>query len=268
LITPPLALVLVGAVVLNVMVLPLTVSLSPLPKLEVSELVPAAPDKDVAPSIGSGAVAWLSIAVPEVLAVPVVAVEAERVTGALKPSAAKADEGEPVTERLVPALSFSVTTPPLLTVDGVVVPEIASIAESTSLMLLLPMSIDSVPAVAEPVVVPVVLNEIVLPLTVRVSPAAKPEASEFVPVAPDNSVEPLAGTGPVAWLLAAVPVAVVSVSKKLSPAAIADEATSVVLAIFWTDDVKAVFRFAAVAVGELPIVKLPAGGGFVVVAVS
>jgi hypothetical protein len=51
-------------------------------------------------------------------------------TGPLKPSAAKADEGEPVTERF-PALSFSVTAPPLLTVDRVVVPEIVSIAEST-----------------------------------------------------------------------------------------------------------------------------------------
>jgi hypothetical protein len=107
-----------------------------------------------------------------------------------------------------------------------------------------------------------------VPLTVRVSPAAKPEPSEFVPAAPDKNVEPLAGTGPVFWLLAAVPVAVLSVSKKLSPASTAEAATSDVLAIVWIDDVKAVFRFAAVAVGEPPIVKLPAGGGLVVVAVS
>src|ERR1700691_4233661 len=109
--TPPLALVLVGAVVLKVMVLPLTVSVSLLAKLEVSELVPAPPDKDVAPLIGSGAVAWLSITVPEVLAVPGVVVGAARVTGALKPSAAKVAGSELVTDRLLPALSFSVTTP-------------------------------------------------------------------------------------------------------------------------------------------------------------
>ena len=134
--TPPLALVLVAALVLKVIGLPLTVRVSPLPKLGVSESVPAAPDKAVAPLIGSGAVAWLSITVPEVLAVPGVVVGAARLTGPLKPSAAKVAGSELVTERLVPALSFSVTTPPLLTVDGVVVPEIASIAERTSLMLL------------------------------------------------------------------------------------------------------------------------------------
>ena len=70
------------------------------------------------------------------------------------------------------------------------------------------------------------------------------------------------------WLLAAVPVAVLSVSKKLSPASTADAATSDVLASVSIDEVRAVFRFAAVAVGVAPMAKLPVGGGFVLVAVS
>ena len=76
------------------------------------------------------------------------------------------------------------------------------------------------------------------------------------------------GAGGVAWLLATLPVAVPVVSKKLSPASTADAATSEVLASVVIDAVRAVFRLAAVAVGVAPIVKLPVGGGVVLVAVS
>ncbi len=69
-------------------------------------------------------------------------------------------------------------------------------------------------------------------------------------------------------MLAMLPVAVLAVSKKLSPASTADAATSLVLASVAIDAVRAVFRFAAVAVVVAPIVKLPVGGGVVLVAVS
>ena len=76
------------------------------------------------------------------------------------------------------------------------------------------------------------------------------------------------GAGGVAWLLARLPVAVLAVSKKLSPASTADAATSDVLASVAIDAVRVVLRFAAVAVGVAPIAKLPVGGGVVFVAVS
>ncbi len=107
-----------------------------------------------------------------------------------------------------------------------------------------------------------------VPLTVMVSPAAKPGDTELVPAAPDNSVAPVTGTGVVFWLLATLPVATPSVLKKLSPASTADAATSVVSRRVLIDEFSAVFRLAAVAVGVEPIVKLPAGAGVVFVAVS
>ena len=54
------------------------------------------------------------------------------------------------------------------------------------------------PPLALVLVAAVELKVIVLPLTVRVLPGAKPEASELVPGAPDNSVAPVTATGAVA----------------------------------------------------------------------
>ena len=111
-----------------------------------------------------------------------------------------------------------------------------------------------------------VLNVMVLPLTVMVSPFAKLEVRESVPAAPDKVVAP--DIAAPALLSVTLPVAVLSVLKKLSPASTADAATSDVLASLEIDEVKAVFRFAAVAAGVLPMVKLPVGGGVVLVAVN
>ncbi len=122
-ITPPVALVLVGAVALKLIVLPLTLIVSVGPKLEASESVPAAPDNIVVPAIAAGGVFWLStrlpVAVPAVVTVP-----------PLKPSAASAAVFELVTVT-PPVLLFSVTVPPV-TVEGVVVPVIVSISPRTS----------------------------------------------------------------------------------------------------------------------------------------
>src|SRR5450631_2786309 len=107
-----------------------------------------------------------------------------------------------------------------------------------------------------------------VPLTVMVSPAAKLVASESVLAAPDNSVAPVIGAGIAALLLTTLPVAVPAESKKLSPAAIAEAATSDVLARVPIDDVSAALRLAAVAVGVAPIAKLPVGGGVVLDAVN
>src|ERR1700739_1854565 len=92
---------------------------SPGAKLVVSESAPDALDKAVALVITPGAVVT---AVPAAVVAPV--------TGALKPSAARAPEGELETETPPLASSFNVTTPPLI-VDGVPVPLIASIFDNT-----------------------------------------------------------------------------------------------------------------------------------------
>jgi hypothetical protein len=104
-----------------------------------------------------------------------------------------------------------------------------------------------------------------VPLTVMESPAAKLGDTELLPGAPDNSVPPVTGAGAT---LATVPVAVPDGSKKSFPAAIAEAATSVVLASVPTAVFSAVFRLAAVAVGVAPMLKLPAGGGFALYAVN
>src|SRR5580693_2232511 len=93
----------------------------------------------------------------------------------------------------------------------------------------------------------------VVPSTVRVSPLANPLTSESEPVVPDSAVAPVIGTGGEAWLVAAVPVAVLSVLKKLSPASTAEAAISEVLASVVIDDVSAVCRFDAVIVGVAPM---------------
>src|SRR6185437_13096285 len=117
-------------------------------------------------------------------------------------------------------------------------------------------------------VAPEATKVIGVPLTVMVSPAVKLDDSESVPAAPDKAVAPVIGAAGTAWLLATLPIARLAVSKKLSPAAIADAATSDVLASVVMDAVKAAFRLAAVAAGVAPIAKLPVGGGVALVAVS
>src|ERR1700731_4776176 len=94
------------------------------------------------------------------------------------------------------------------------------------------------------------LKVMVVPLTVRVSPAAKPLAIESVPAVPDNAVAPVMGPAVgVTWLVATVPAAVLSVFKKLSPASTADAASSEVLASVVIDEVSAVCRFVTVFAG-------------------
>src|SRR5579863_997444 len=105
-----------------------------------------------------------------------------------------------------------------------------------------------------------------------VSPGTKLVESESVLAAPDNSVAPVIGAGVAALLLTTLPVAVPDGSKKSCPASTAEASTSVVLASLPIAVVSAAFRLAAVVAGELvgggSIRKLPAGGGFVVVAVN
>ena len=88
----------------------------------------------------------------------------------------------------------------------------------------------------------------VLPLTVMVSPTAKFVASESVPAAPDSSVAPVMGAGTAALLLTTLPVAMPSVLKKLSEAAMAEAATNEVLASVPSAVLSAALRLAAVAV--------------------
>src|ERR1700730_3884916 len=99
-----------------------------------------------------------------------------------------------------------------------------------------------------------------------VLPFAKLVASESVPTPPDNEVAPVIGAA--SLLLATLPVAVPAVLKKLSPAAIADAATSEVLASLPIAVLSAALRLVAVAVEFAPIAKLPAGGGVVLEAVK
>ncbi len=101
-----------------------------------------------------------------------------------------------------------------------------------------------------------------------VSPGAKLADKELVPAAPDSAVAPVTAAGGAAWLLTALPVAVPSVLKKLSPAATAEAATSEVPASVPIADVSAAFRFVAVAAGVAPIAKLPDGSGVLLLAVS
>src|SRR5215475_14053117 len=98
----------------------------------------------------------------------------------------------------------------------------------------------------------------VWPFTEMVSPAEKPVWSESVPAGPDSAVAPVTGT--LSLLLATLPIAVLVLKKSL-PAATAEAASSDVLASVLIDEFSAVLRFAAVAAGVAPIVKLPVGGG-------
>ena len=89
----------------------------------------------------------------------------------------------------------------------------------------------------------------VVPLTVSVSPFAKPAVSALP--APDSVVDAVIGVP--AWLLATAPAAELDGSKKSLPAATADAATSVVFASVPIAVFSAEFRLAAVAAGVVPI---------------
>src|SRR5450432_173393 len=225
----------------------------PATKLLASESVPASPDNSVAPVIGAGIVAWLLAAAP---AIP----SGGWAAMAPKPSAANAAESELVTLRLVPLLVCSAITPSL-TVDGVVVPESASIFVSSvwTLSVVLTWLLPTAPEATK---------EIGLPLTVIVSPGAKLAASESVLAGPDNSVAPLIDAGGAALLSTAVPATVPAELKKSLPASTADAATSEVLASVPIAEVSAAFRLAAVIVEVAPIAKLPVGCGVALEAVS
>src|SRR5690348_17294324 len=101
-----------------------------------------------------------------------------------------------------------------------------------------------------------------------VSPAAKLADSESVPAVPESAVAPEIGAGGVFWLLTAAPATVATGLKKLFDAATAEAATSEVSLNVLIDEVKVACRLAVVAVVSAPIRNDPAGGGFVVVAVS
>src|SRR5205085_8345588 len=120
-------------------------------------------------------------------------------------------------------------------------------------------------------VAPELTKESVVPLTVMVSPATKPGEIESEGLAPDNAVAPVTGAGVAAWLLTGVPIAELAVLKKLSPATIADAATSEVLASFVIAVFSAVLRLVWVLAGLTgtlaSIAKLPTGVGVAVDAV-
>src|SRR3984893_9328946 len=177
-----------------------------------------------------------------------------------KPSAANAAESELATVRLAPWVGCN-AIPPSLTVDGVVVPESASIFVSSVWTLsevltwLLPTAPEATKVMGAP-------------LTVMVSPTEKLLDSELVPAAPDNSVAPLIDAGVAALLLAALPATVPAELKKSLPAATAEAATSDVLANVPIAVVSAAFRLAAVIVEVAPMAKLPDGASVVLEAVS
>src|SRR5271169_6294321 len=98
-----------------------------------------------------------------------------------------------------------------------------------------------------------------------VSLAANPALNESELVAVCSAVAPVIAAGELKLLVATVPVAVPSVLKKLSPAATAEAAASAVLASVPIELLRAALRFAAVSVGVAPMVKLPVGGGVVLV---
>src|SRR6185312_1106948 len=177
----------------------------------------------------------------------------------VKPSAVKAVAFELVTESVEASSVCSVMTPPWI-VDGVDVPVIWSIFDSSACTLSVTLS--WLPVAPEATKVSVV------PSTVMVSPGAKLEVSESEPEVPDSAVAPVIGTAGEAWLFFAAPIAVPSVLKKLSPAAIAEAATSEVLASVEIDEVSAALKFAAVAAGVAPMAKLPVGNGVELDAVS
>ncbi len=145
---------------------PLTVMVSPAAKPAASELVPAAPDNAVVPLIGAGVPAWLLTALPATCSGGSVAVTLPL---APRPSAANAVVLVLVTVRFDPALLRSAIAPPL-TVDGIEVPLIESIFESS--VCTLSVMLSWLP------VAPEATKVIGVPLTEMLSPTAKLPASE------------------------------------------------------------------------------------------
>ena len=175
-----------------------------------------------------------------------------------KPSAANAAVFELVTVRFAVSSVRSEITPPLI-VDELEVPVIESIFVNS--VWTLSVTLSWLP------VAPEATKVMGVPLTVMVSPGAKPAVSESEPAAPDKSVALVIGAGGVTWLLTALPVAAPA-AKKLFDAATADAATSDVLASVPIAVFSAAFRLAAVAVEVVPMAKLPGGSGFALEAVS
>ena len=117
----------------------------------------------------------------------------------LKPSAPSARRGFELVMLRLAASSVLIVIEPPWTVDGFEVPVIASILLISVWMLSVTLS--WLPVAPEATKVSVV------PLTVMVSPAAKPGEIEFDGAAPDSAVAPLIGAGGAAWLLMAAPIA-------------------------------------------------------------
>lgn len=218
-----------------------------------------APDKRVVPEIAAGpgpaGTPWLRTALPTMgwAGVPLGA----------KPSESSAFGFELVTEKLAGLSVWNVITPPSM-VEGVEVPVIESIAVNRFPTVLVAGLMLKGGPVSE---LGAFENVIVLPLTVTVSPFAKPFLSEFA-AAPDRAVAAVigaGGTGGVAagapWLRASLPEAVPAGSKKSCPASTAEAATSEVLASVPIAVLRAALRFAAVAAGVVPMAKLPVGNG-------
>src|ERR1700712_5532579 len=105
---------------------------SPIPKLLLSESVPAAPDRHVAPVTGQGIVAWLLARPPAAVVVlgPIRSGGVTAVAVPLKPSAANAVVFELETDRPAASSVWIEITPPLM-VEGVDVPVIESIFDSS-----------------------------------------------------------------------------------------------------------------------------------------
>src|ERR1700730_5187210 len=145
-------------------------------------------------------------------------------------------------------------------VDGVDVPVSASIFDNN--VWTLSGTLSWLP------VAPDATKVIGVPLTVMVSTGAKLACSGWVRAAPDSAVAPVTAAGGTTWLLTALPVAVPSVLKKLSPAATADAANRAVPASVPIAEGRADLRFAAVAAGVAPMANVPAGSGVLLEAVN
>jgi len=193
-----------------------------------------------------------------------------------KPNAARAacavgSEDEAEIEKLA-ALGALIVTAPLSTDDGGVAPVIVSIAESR--LPTVPEEVLMTKGLPDVLVGAVDEKLMVVPLTVMVSPFAKPAERELVPAAPESAVELVIACGGVCWLVATAPVAELDGSKNSCPASMADAATSEVFATLAIAVFSAVFKFAAVVAGSgkppgnVAMAKLLAGGGVVFDAVN
>ncbi len=179
----------------------------------------------------SAAFSWLSVEtsprpVPKVMLVavpcavaPIVRVWPSRmltlVVAAVRPSAVRALAVPAITRSsFVPVLIWS--PPVALTVEGTVVPVIASIAARISPTVPVVTSMSSVPAVAEPVVPPPLLKLMMVPLMVSVSAITRSVASESLFAPPASKVASVMATGTVKLFSMVVPVTVEAVPEMRS----------------------------------------------------